>query len=250
MYRANVDHIGVKSSPSGQRVPRPFLGRSKSLVVPNPESPIPKVTEHNGPSNDFTAPKSRSPATNERKGPADPSEKLSLFNATISYIADVRFENDSERLPMTNRSKCECGVERLGIWFPVRGKYDSGANADFISEDVVKRAELEPLVRKVTLMELKMFGVVFKFDTKIELNWQPNNDLVSYTQDFWVAREANFDLIIGEPWLIEHGYNPLSDDPPRMATLFFGMLKLGPKTRGKETLNISSITPFQFTERL
>ena len=234
MYRANVDRIDVKSTPSGQRAARPFLGRSKSFVAPNPEAPIPEVAEHNGPSNNSTAPKPRNPATKatERKEPTDPSQLMSLFNATISYIDDVRVEKDGERQPTTKRSKCVCGVERLGIWFPVRGKYDSGANTDFISEDVVKRAELEPLVRKVTPMDIKVFGVPFEFRTKIELNWQANNDLVSYTQDFWIARDANFDLIIGEPWLKEHGYYPFIDTRPRT---FFGMLRMRPRTKGEAT---------------
>ena len=116
----------------------------------------------------------------------------------------------------------------MGIWFPVRGKFDSGSNTDFISEDVIKRACLEPFVLETEdVVSLRMFGVIFDFHKKITLNWQLNNHENSYTREFWVAPETdNFDLVIGEPWLMEHGYDIIQNHQSRKMTSFFGLFNL------------------------
>lgn len=163
----------------------------------------------------------------------DPTEKLSLFNATISYIVDADPEDLPQEVCESLVSPCACGRRRLGIWFPVRGKYDSGSDTDFISENVIKRAGLEPFVVEVDPVEVKMFGVSFSFSNKIRLSWQLNNEEVSYTREFWVAQDAEeFDLIIGDPWLMEHGYDVMQNNQSRKRTLFFGMLKIGRKGKG------------------
>jgi len=97
----------------------------------------------------------------------------------------------------------------MGIWIPVRGKFDKGSNADIVSEDVIKRAGLESFVTKTEKpVTLEMSGTTFTFNEKISLSWLLNNHEKSYSGDFWVAPNTdNFDLIIGEPWLVKHGYN-------------------------------------------
>ena len=164
---------------------------------------------------------------------SDPKYKLSLFNATISYIADI----DSKEAVDTNLStvgqQCECGRRRLGIWFAVRGKFDSGANTDFVSEDVIERAGLQSFVFDVSPEELTMFGKTTSFHRRIQLNWQQDNEEVSYTQTFWVGRDLMADLVIGEPWLMKHGYNNLSNSRHWEGSNFnfFGSLKM--RWRGK-----------------
>lgn len=158
-----------------------------------------------------------------------PLEKSSLFNATISFIVDA----DISKLPETARDSalgppCECGRYRMGIWFPVRGKFDSGSNTDFVSEDVIKRAGLESFIdESEDVCQLKIFGVTFDFNKKIQLNWQLNNHENSYTRAFWVAAETdNFDLIIGEPFMIEHGYDIIQNHQSGKMTSFFGFFNL------------------------
>lgn len=164
----------------------------------------------------------------------DPKEKLSLFNATVSFIVDADASELSEEQRKNLGSECICGRRRLGVWFPVRGKFDSGSDTDFISSNVIKRASLEPFVTEVEAVEVKMFGIGFIFNRKIRLSWQLNNEELSYTQEFWVAENAEeFDLIIGEPWLIEHGYNSMENNQSRGRTLFFGMLRIGRKSKGE-----------------
>ena len=116
----------------------------------------------------------------------------------------------------------------MGVWFPVRGKFDCGSNTDFVSEDVIKRAGLDSFVYETEdVVNLRIFGVTFDFRKKIALNWQLNNHENSYTRDFWVAPEAdNFDLIIGEPWLMEHGYEIIQNHQSRKKTSFFGFFNL------------------------
>ena len=117
----------------------------------------------------------------------------------------------------------------MGVWFPVRGKFDSGSNVDFIAEDVIKRAGLESFVFEAEdTASLKMFGHTFSFDKKISLSWQLNNHENSYSGDFWVAPNVdNFDLVIGEPWLIEHGYEVIETHQSQSKTSsFFGMFPL------------------------
>ncbi|KAI4943408.1 hypothetical protein J4E91_009317 [Alternaria rosae] len=164
----------------------------------------------------------------QRQLPSSPAERSSLFNATISIIAD----GDASALPQSQRDAfglpCECGRSRMGIWFPVRGKFDSGSNSDFVSEDVIKRAGLESFVTKAEEpATLEMFGTDFVFDEKISLSWVLNNHEKSYSGEFWVAPNANnFDFIIGEPWLIEHGYERNGARESHAKTSFFGMFNL------------------------
>ena len=164
----------------------------------------------------------------------DPTQKLSLFDATVSYIVDIDTEPDGE-LPPSMSSTCACGRRRQGIWFPVRGKWDSGSDTEWISEDVIRRAKLDQFIFEVPAKELKMFGVSFTFNRMITLNWQLKNEETSFTSDFWVAHATEFDLIVGEPWMAEHGYGTLETNTSRKRPSFFGMLKLGRKSRGEDT---------------
>lgn len=168
-------------------------------------------------------------------GYLDPTQKLSLFDATISCIVDMDAEDEQEA---STSSTCTCGRRRQGIWFPVRGKWDSGSDTEWISEDVVRRAKLDQFIFEVPAKELKMFGVSFTFNRMITLNWQLKNEETSFTSNFWVAHATEFDLIIGEPWMAEHGYGTLETNTSRKRPSFFGMLKLGRKSRGEDTLGL------------
>ena len=165
----------------------------------------------------------------------DPTQKLSLFDATISYIVDLDTENEQQA---STSSTCACGRQRQGIWFPVRGKWDSGSDTEWISENVVRKAKIEQFTFEVPAKELKMFGVSFTFNRMITLNWQLKNEETSFTSDFWVAHATEFDLIIGEPWMAQHGYGTLETNTSRERPSFFGMLKLGRKSRGENTLEL------------
>lgn len=165
----------------------------------------------------------------------EPSEKLSLFDATISYIVEERPPSVPEDSQDAVTSTCTCGIRRVGKWFPVRGKLDSGANADFISDSIIARAGLEQyVVQNAEAMELKMFGTAFSFDKSIKLSWQMRDEEMSCTQDFWVAPNTDeFDLIIGEPWMMKHGYTMIDTAKSKRRPQYFGMLKIGRKTKGQ-----------------
>lgn len=167
-----------------------------------------------------------------------PTQKLSLFDATISYIVDVPGNGTDRSEGVSIGSKCACGRQRQGIWFPVRGKWDSGSDVELVSEDVIKRAKLEQFVVKVPAMVLLIFGVTFTFDRMITLNWQLINEETSYTCGFWIAKTTEFDLVVGETWMAEHGYGSLEVDPSKKKSSFFGMLKLGRRSRGEDTHGI------------
>jgi hypothetical protein len=154
------------------------------------------------------------------------SEKASIFNATISFIADV----DSSTSPETERGRdvgfgsCVCGRRRIGVWFPARGRFDSGSDDDFVSEDLIKRARLESSVLETkNVVRLKIFSVPADFNKTITLSWQLNNHEISYTREFYVASNAdNFDMVIGEPFLMAHGYNIIPEHQSNKKTSFFG----------------------------
>jgi hypothetical protein len=128
----------------------------------------------------------------------------------------------------------------MGIWFPVRGKFDSGSNTNFVSEDVVKRARLESYLFKAEEpASLKVLGIKFNFNEKISLSWQLNNHENSYSGEFWVAPNAdNFDLIIGEPWLMKHGYGIIETHQSQSKTSsFFGFFSLKTPSSSKGRAN-------------
>lgn len=165
----------------------------------------------------------------------DPSEKLSLFDATISYIVEEWAPPGPDGFQDASTLTCTCGKRKIGKWFPVRGKFDSGANADFISDSIIARAGLEQfVVQNAEPMEVQMFGTSFIFDKSIKLSWQLKDEEMSCTQDFWVAPNTKeFDLVIGEAWMMEHGYGMMDSTKIRRRTHFFGMLKLGRKKKGQ-----------------
>lgn len=164
-------------------------------------------------------------------------DNVTLFNATISVIVDAERTELPHPIRQNGQSgfPCACGRQRLGVWFPVRGKFDSGSNDDFISEDVIRRAGLEDFVFEAEeAVSLRIFGVTFDFQRRIVLNWQLNNHENSYTRTFWVAPNAdNFDLIIGEPWMMEHGYENIANLQSRKKSSFFGLFKLRLPSRSK-----------------
>ena len=175
------------------------------------------------------------PNVNGKAKTIEPSEKLSLFDATISYIMDERPPSVPEDSQDAVTSTCTCGMRRVGKWFPVRGKFDSGANADFISDDIIARAGLEQcVVQNAEAVEVKIFGTTFSFDKSIKLSWQMRDEETSYTQDFWVAPNTEeFDLIIGEPWMMKHGYAMIDTAKSKRRPQFFGMLKIRRKKKGQ-----------------
>ena len=175
------------------------------------------------------------PKVNGKAKTLGPSEKLSLFDATISYIVEERPSSVPEDSQDAVTLACTCGTRKVGKWFPVRGKFDSGANADFISDNIIARAGLEQfVVQNAEAMEVKMFGATFSFDKSIKLSWQMRDEERSCTQDFWVAPNTEeFDLIIGEPWMIEHGYSMIDRTKSKRKPQFFGMLKIRRKKKGQ-----------------
>ena len=175
------------------------------------------------------------PNVNGKTKTVKPSEKLSLFDATISYIVEERPPSVPEDSQDAVTSTCTCGIRRVGKWFPVRGKIDSGANADFISDNIIARAGLEQyVVQNAEAVEVKIFGITFSFDKSIKLSWQMRDEEMSYTQDFWVAHNTDeFDLIIGEPWMMKHGYAMIDTANSKRRPQFFGMLKIRRKKKGQ-----------------
>jgi hypothetical protein len=198
------------SSSSTHVTDRGNIHISQSPNPPLKQDSEPDKIDESGPSETQSVPNVR-----------DPSVRASLFNATISLIADVDVST---------------GKRRMGVWFPVRGIFDTGSNCDFVSEDVIRRAGLESFVRATEdAVELEMFSVPHQFQEQITLNFQLNNEEKSYTREFWVAPNArNFDLIVGEPFMMKHGYGILESNQSRKKTFFFGNLKvkLGWRSRG------------------
>jgi hypothetical protein len=175
----------------------------------------------------------RRPETRSKATDMNPSEKLGVFNATISFIIEEDAPSFSRNAQQTSSSLCVCGRRRIGKWFPVRGTFDTGSNAEFISDDVIARAGLEQLVMTSSEpMEIKMFGIVFSFDKTIRLNWQMDDREMSHTQDFWVATDTReFDLIVGKQWMNDHGYNIAETITPKYS--FFGFLRIARKPKGE-----------------
>jgi hypothetical protein len=100
------------------------------------------------------------PKVSDKPKRVEPSEKLSLFDATISYIVEEWGPSVPEGFQNASTSACTCGNRRIGKWFPVRGKFDSGANADFISDSIIARAGLEQfVVQNAEPMEVQMYQV-------------------------------------------------------------------------------------------
>ena len=170
-----------------------------------------------------------------------PLENLTLFNATISCLVDAELEQFPEHMRHKLASDCECGRRRVGFWFPVRGKWDSGSDGDIVSHDVIKRAGLEGLVEAAEQSwTIGILGKSQVLTKTIALSWQLNNKEESFTQQFWVAEmedgeRAGFDFIVGGPWLNEHGYGIIETNESRKTT-FFGLirsLRLG-GTRGRK----------------
>lgn len=164
---------------------------------------------------DIACPACKGPWHHEHERP-DARVALSLFNATISYIIDEDSRSQNPNLGSTDESNTTGSIQKRGIWFAVRGKYDTGADADadFIAEDVIRRAKLQQYVVKIqTPAQVKALGATFDFDEVIILNWTMNHDLSSQTREFYVARDdvaPDFDILLGDVYLKEHDYVQLS----------------------------------------
>jgi hypothetical protein len=109
---------------------------------------------------DITCPACKGPWKLENAVP-DPREVLTLFNAMIScrdQVNGARTQSDRQNGPV--------------LWFPVRGKYDTGADANFVSQDVLERTELKQFVRRLpTPVHVKALGAEIDFDQVIKLTW-------------------------------------------------------------------------------
>ena len=183
------------------------------------------------------------PKTTQNGNAQTPMEKLSLFDATISFVVDEEIDCE-ERKDLL--SSCVCGRRKVGKWFPVRGKFDTGASADFVSDSIIERAGLKSAVRDaLEPVEVTMFGITFTFDKCISLSWQLKDRERSWTQNFWVAPDTKeFDLVIGEPWMLVNGYAMMEEGKIRRRRgpgQFFGMLnlRLGRKSKGKSILRMN-----------
>lgn len=159
----------------------------------------------------------------------DPREVLTLFNATISCKDQVH----------RARTQGEPGARQNGpvLWFPVRGKYDTGADADFVSQDVLERAELEPFVRKLrTPVRVKALGAEVDFDQVIKLTWVLHHETVSEEREFFVAKDADFDILLGEPYLKEHNYMKIYQNQSMVTKLSFRQYVANAfRTKGKSS---------------
>lgn len=121
---------------------------------------------------------------------------------------------------------------RIGIWFPVRGKYDSFAGADFVSEEIILRAQLEHLVSNVEQpVFIKQYKAEHEVKRKIDLTFQINNDDISHTREFYVTEGHDYDMILGEEFLHEFDYEHITKNDSLKKTFKFFMLKIGRKDK-------------------
>jgi hypothetical protein len=96
-------------------------------------------------------------------------------------------------------------------WYGARGKYDTAADANFISRDIVRRAGLEPDL-KPTNKEHEFHSVNnFSFvpEWKITVTWYLDNAPLSRHTEFLLVEQSHFDLLIGEPTMKINSFLPL-----------------------------------------
>lgn len=228
------------TSVEGSNTTTPLLSRAASISVSVSSQPSrddrQSPHEKRGPSN-----------TTQNGYSKMPEEQLSLFDATISLVIDEEIGCEEGK---DLSSACVCGRRKVGKWFTVRGKFDTGASANFVSDSIIERAGLQSAVRDALEPdEISMLGIKVPLDKVVKLNWQLVDREVSWTEEFWVAPNANeFDLIIGDPWMRENGYATLMEEGKirrKRRSGFFGFLnlRLGRKSTGQSIHQQTALWP-------
>ena len=162
------------------------------------DSSVPEVPQEQKNTSDKECPVCKGPWRNENAVP-DAYEVLTLFNATICCVDNVNRTRAEQSRSSTLRP--------LSLWYPVRGKYDTGADGDFVALEVLERAKLAEFIKPldhpavVTALNQKL-----ELRSKITLTWVLNHDTESEERDFYVAPDADFDILLGNPYLKEHRY--------------------------------------------
>ena len=184
------------------------------------DSSVPEVLQEQTNADQKECPTCKGPWLLENAVP-DAYEVLALFNATICCVDQVNSYRGQQPTSPTPQPR--------SLWYPVRGIYDTGANGDLVALDVLQRAKLiefiKPLdhVAVATVLEKR-----HEFHSTITLTWVLNHDLVSEERDFYVAPEADFDILLGNPYLKEHRYAKLVHNKSTVTkfslrALFFNM---------------------------
>ena len=95
------------------------------------------------------------------------------------------------------------GIEDGPRWTVGRGILDSGCAENWITIDIIKRAHLEPRIIRVTQSDLYTgFGNQnIESRGKIRITWFANDGFKTRENEFLVAEQGPFDLLLGRQFI-------------------------------------------------
>lgn len=94
-------------------------------------------------------------------------------------------------------------------WFPVRGKYDTGSDANFITKTLITAQGLESQLEALSKTDIGSRGFTgLNQQTclpthKLELSWCARNAFKYSLTEFYVVDDAPYDIVIGNPYIQE-----------------------------------------------
>lgn len=94
-------------------------------------------------------------------------------------------------------------------WFPVRGKYDTGSDANFITKTLITAQGLESQLEALSTTDIGSRGFTgLNQQTclpthKLRLSWCARNAFKYSLTDFYVVEDAPYDIVIGNPYIQE-----------------------------------------------
>ena len=141
-----------------------------------------------------------------RKMALEPNSNLTRYNSGDPNPQTARFLDLNADPSLINVTIAAGLATERPQWVPARGKLDTGSEANSISREVIERGKISekliPVDGKKKFAGIE--GSEFVPTSKITIAFFMNNAMNSHETEFFLVEQADFDVLLGNPFIRQH----------------------------------------------